>query len=112
MSSYNDGHQVDKAFGQSNVGDVSAPDLVGSADLRASQQVAVNRVLRVCAAGLVDWCHALQAHGLYQALDALAVDRKAHQGADDDDHAHASGAGLRLRPIQPVRRLCGGSKAL
>jgi hypothetical protein len=29
----------------------------------------------------------LQAHGLHQALDAFAVDRKAHQGADDDDHA-------------------------
>ena len=80
-------HQVDKPIGQADVGDVSAPDLVGPGDLKATQQVRVNRVLWVCPTGVGARCHALQAHLAHQALQALAIDPITHRLADHDHHA-------------------------
>lgn len=65
-------------LGAGGCGDGCAPNLVGTGDFKAAQQVRVDPVLRVCPTGAGARCHALQAHLAHlahQALDAFAINR-------------------------------------
>ena len=68
------GHQVHKALGHRNVGDVAAPDLVGARDGHASQQVGIDAMGRLGLAGVRTRIEGFQTHFAHQSLHALAVD--------------------------------------
>ncbi len=69
-----DRHPVGETSRQPDVRDVRAPNLVGSDDWDAAQQVGVNLVFRVWAAGVRTRRHAGQAHLPHQVLYPLAID--------------------------------------
>jgi len=72
-----DGDQVDKPMRQADVGDISAPYLVGPGDDDTAQQVGIDLVFGVRLAGARPRRHAGQPQHPHQPLDPLAVDRMA-----------------------------------
>ena len=68
------GYQVDKTFGHRNIRDVRCPDLVGSVDVQALEQVGIDLVPLPWSAGVCLWVQGGDSHLLHQAPDALAVD--------------------------------------
>ena len=67
-------HQVGKATGQPDIGNISALDLVRSSYKNTAQQVGIDLVPRSWTAGVGTWCHTGQPHFSHQALYPLAVD--------------------------------------
>ncbi len=71
-------HQIREPVRQPDVGDVGTPGLVGPVNLHPPQQVGVDLVLRVRAAGVRARRHARQPQHPHQPLHPLAVDPVAH----------------------------------
>ena len=69
-----DSNQVQEATLNRDVGDVGAPDVIGSRDLHVSQQIRINPVFRVRVTG--SWCliDRLQPHQSHQTPDTVATD--------------------------------------
>ena len=68
-----DGDQIQEPTLHGNVGDVDAPNLIGSNNRQLPQQVGVNLLLRMLFAGvgrLVDWN---QAHKSHQAANTVTA---------------------------------------
>ena len=60
---------------QPDVRYIRTPDLVGSGNRNATQQVGIDLVLWMRPAGVGPWCHARQPHQSHQPLYPLAIDR-------------------------------------
>jgi len=67
--------QIDKAMGQSDVGDVGTPHLVGTIHLQALQQVGIHLMSLSCQAGVGFGGDRLYAHLSHQALYPFTVNR-------------------------------------
>ncbi len=69
-----DRHQVHEAALHGNIGDIGAPDLVGSSDLKSTQEIRKDLVPWDWFAGVGLWIDGLQAHHLHQTSHSLVVD--------------------------------------
>ena len=69
-----DRHQVHEAALHGNIGDICAPDLVGSSDLESTQEIRKDLVPWDWFAGVGLWIDGLQAHHLHQTSHSLVVD--------------------------------------
>jgi len=69
-----DRHQVGETMRQPDVGYVRTPDLIGSDHRNTAQQIGINLVLGVRAAGVWPRCHAGQPHLPHQALYPFTID--------------------------------------
>jgi hypothetical protein len=65
--------QIEEAVPHRDIGYVAAPDMVGALDWQLSQQIGIDRVLRVLLAGVGAFVDGLQAHDAHQAAHTVAT---------------------------------------
>ena len=70
-----DRHQEHKAAVHGNVGDIGCPDLLGALDVKIPQEVRIDLMARMPAAGAGLGIDGLKPHPAHESLDPLAVDR-------------------------------------
>ena len=67
-----DCHQIQKTFLDRDIGDVAAPNLIGSHDCELPQQVWINTMLWGLLAGVRPFVDGLQSHDVHQATNAVS----------------------------------------
>ena len=67
------GDQVHKPVYHADIGDVRAPDLIGTVDGQPPQQVGINAVLGMWFAGVWAWVNGFNTHFSHQTLNPFAV---------------------------------------
>ena len=85
-----DRHQIHIPVRHGHVGDVRRPRLIGVIDGQVPEQIGVNPMLRMRAAGVRLGVDRLDAHQPHQPLDAFAVDPAAMLAPEMPDHRTAA----------------------
>src|SRR5680860_926697 len=91
--------QVDKAARHRDVGQIHGPDLIGSLNAQAAQQIRIDLVPGIAATGVGLAVQRLDTELAHERRNVLAADLEVSQ---PEQIAHHPGAGKRMFQVQPI----------